>query len=165
MKTIKFLTVLVSIFVFNACVIHDNDIETEVDLVYTDTITILAADFVAEDEYVSVAEYGWNNLDEYMVDEGLVLGYLRFEGTTAWQALPFAIPFENDFVNLRYFFDVDNFSLVAEGEIPDNNQENVELFHGDVLRIIAIPPSQIVSGKGIDYSNYEQVAEIYGLEK
>lgn len=157
--------VLMSVLILNSCVIYDNDIDTEVDMVYTDTITILAGDFVAEDEFIAVAEYGWDNLDEYMVDEGLVLGYLRFEGTTAWQALPFAVPFADDFVNLRYYFDIDNFSLVVEGEIPDNNQENVDLFHGDVLRIVAIPPSQRVRGKGIDYTNYSQVAEIYGLEK
>ncbi|NIT99778.1 MAG: hypothetical protein GWN01_02160, partial [Nitrosopumilaceae archaeon] len=70
------------------------------------------------------AEYGWNNLDEEMVDYGLVLGYIRFEGTTAWQALPYSIPFENDMVHLRYLFDINNFSLIVEGEVAGNHQEN-----------------------------------------
>ncbi|MEX0609068.1 MAG: hypothetical protein WD016_05525 [Balneolaceae bacterium] len=165
MKATKYFLFSITLLLLTSCTIYDNEIDTEIDLVYSDTITILASDFVAEDEYVSVAEYGWDNLDEFLVDEGLVLGYLRFEGTTAWQALPFAVPFENDFVNLRYLFDINNFSLVIEGEVPDNNEVNAELFNGDVLRIIAIPPAQIVQGKGIDYNNYEQVAKIYNLEK
>ncbi len=163
MKALK--TILLStLLILTSCTIYENDIEADVDLVYSSTITIRANDFVDEDEFISVAEYGWDNLDEYMVDQGLVLGYLRFEGTTAWQALPFSVPYENDLVNLRYYFDVDNFSLVIEGEVANNNQANVELFHRDVLRVVAIPPSEVVKSKGIDYRNYEQISELYGLD-
>lgn len=164
MKALKILLILASIFTLSSCNIYENDINADVDLVYSSIITIRANDFFHEDEFVSIAEYGWSNLDEYVVDEGLVLGYLRFEGTTAWQALPFSVPFENDLVNLRYLFDIDNFSLVIEGEVADNNQANVALFDRDILRVVAIPPSEVVKGKGIDYRNYEQVKELYGLD-
>jgi len=144
--------------------VYDNNVEGEADTVYSSIITIRANDFIPEDEFISVAEYGWDNLDEEMVDYGMVLGYLRFEGTTAWQALPFSVPFQDDLVNLRYYFDIDNFSLVIEGENADNNQVNANMFDRDVLRVIAIPPSVIVKGKGIDYRNYQQVIELYGID-
>lgn len=163
MKASKSLLLILSSFLLSSCIIHDKDIETEVDLVYSDTIPLLASDFSAENEYVTVAAYGWDNLDEYMVDNGLVLGYLRLEGSTAWHALPFTVPFENDLINLRYSFDINDFSLILEGEVAGNNAENAALFGGDVLRIIAIPPDQIIQGKGFDYRNYEQVADFYGL--
>ncbi|SMO35946.1 hypothetical protein [Gracilimonas mengyeensis] len=164
MKAIKFTLILAGLFIISSCTVYENDIEADVDLVYSSTITIRANDFIHEDEFVSVASYGWDNLDEYMVDQGLVMGYLRFEGTTAWQALPFSVPYENDLVNLRYSFDVEDFSLIIEGEVADNNNANVALFDRDVLRVIAIPPSEIVRSKGMDYRNYEMVAEYYGLD-
>ncbi|MEQ8525454.1 hypothetical protein [Gracilimonas sp.] len=164
MKAIKSLLLLLILFSITSCTIYDNDVEGEVDLVYSSTITIRANDFVAEDEFVSVANYGWDNLDEEMVDYGLVLGYIRFEGTTAWHALPYSIPFENDLVNMRYYFDIDDFTLVLEGEVADNNQVNANIFDGDVLRVIAIPPSEIIKTKAVDYRNYEQIKELYNIE-
>lgn len=76
----------------------------------------------------------------------------------------FSVPFENDLVNLRYQFDIGSFNLILEGEVAGNNQANADLFHNDVLRVIAIPPSSIVRGKGVDYRNYQQVIELYGLD-
>ena len=164
MKTIKSILILSIIFSFSSCTIYDNDVEGNVDMVYSSTITIKANDFVAEDEFVSVANYGWDNLDEEVVDYGLVLGYIRFEGTTTWHALPYSIPFEDDLVNLRYYFDIDNFTLVLEGEVANNNQANANIFDRDVLRVIAIPPSEVIKTKGVDYRNYEQVKELYNIE-
>lgn len=164
MKVLKLVLILFSLLILSSCTIYDNDVEGEADLVYSSTITVRANDFVSEDDFIAVADYGWDNLDEEMVDYGMVLGYIRFEGTTAWQALPFSIPFENDLVNLRYYFDVDTFSLVIEGEVAGNNEVNAELFDRDILRVLAIPPEAIVRGKGIDYRNYEQISELYGLD-
>ncbi|HET8865802.1 MAG TPA: hypothetical protein VFM80_08885 [Gracilimonas sp.] len=164
MKVLKSILLLFSLFLISSCTIYDNDVEGEVDLVYSSTITIRANDFAYEDDFISVATYGWDNLDEEMVDYGMVLGYLRFEGTTAWHSLPFSVPFENDLVNLRFSFDVNDVSLIVEGEVAGNNQANANLFDRDILRVIAIPPSAIVRGKGINYRNYEQVSELYGLE-
>lgn len=164
MKSLKSILLLLSLLAISSCTIYDNDVEGEADTVYSSTITVRANDFVAEDEFISVADYGWDNLDEEMVDYGLVLGYIRFEGTTAWQALPFSVPFQNDLVNLRYSFDIDNFSLIIEGELSGNNQANEDLFDRDMLRVIAIPPSIIVKGKGIDYRDYNQISELYGLD-
>lgn len=133
--------------------------------IYSETITIFSdEDFGVEDEFVSVASFGWNILDELTVDEGIVLAYLRFNGTNAWHALPLSTPFENDIVVLRYSFDIDNFDLIIEGEIANNNEANEELFNGDVLRIVAIPPTLAFKSKGLDYSNYNAVVEAYGLE-
>jgi hypothetical protein len=164
MKTLKTFLIVLSLLMITSCTVYDNNVEGEADTVYSSIITIRANDFIPEDEFISVAEYGWDNLDEEMVDYGMVLGYLRFEGTTAWQALPFSVPFQDDLVNLRYYFDIDNFSLVIEGENADNNQVNANMFDRDVLRVIAIPPSVIVKGKGIDYRNYQQVIELYGID-
>ena len=144
MKTLKSLLIITLLFSFSSCTIYDNDVEGDVDLVYSSTIVISENDFDPEDEFISVAEYGWDNLDEEMVDYGLVLGYIRFEGTTAWHALPYSVPFDDDLVNLRYLFDINNFSLVLEGEVANNNRSNAELFNGDVLRVIAIPPSKVI---------------------
>lgn len=163
MRSLKSILLLLSLLTISSCTIYDNDVEGEADTVYSSTITIRSNDFVTEDEFISVADYGWDNLDEEIVDYGLVLGYIRFEGTTAWQALPFSVPFQNDLVNLRYSFDIDNFSLIIEGEVSGNNQANEDLFDRDVLRVIAIPPSIIVKGKGIDYRNYNQISELYGI--
>lgn len=163
MRSLKSILLLLSLLVISSCTIYDNDVEGKADTVYSSTITVRANDFVTEDEFISVADYGWDNLDEEMVDYGMVLGYLRFEGTTAWQALPFSVPFQNDLVNLRYSFDIDNFSLIIEGELSGNNQANEDLFDRDMLRVIAIPPSVIVKGKGIDYRNYNQISELYGI--
>lgn len=163
MKVLKSLFILITILTFSSCTVYNNDVEGDVDLVYTSTITIRANDFVPEDEFITTAEYGWDNLDEEMVDYGLVMGYIRFEGTTAWQALPFSVPFENDLVHLRYFFDINNFSLVIEGEAANNNAANADLFDRDVLRVIAIPPSEIVRAKGFDYRDYHQVVNYYNL--
>lgn len=164
MKALKFFLLIFSLFAISSCTIYDNNVEGDADLVYSSTINIRANDFVFVDDYITMAEYGWDNLDEEMVDYGLVHGYLRFEGTTAWHALPFSVPFENDLVNLRYQFDIGSFSLILEGEVAGNNQANADLFHNDVLRVIAIPPSAIVRGKGVDYRNYQQVIELYGLD-
>ena len=133
--------------------------------IYSETITIFSdEDFAIEDEFVSVASYGWNILDELTVDEGMVMAYIRFNGSTAWHALPLSTPFENDIVILRYSFDIDNFDLIVEGEIADNNEANEDLFNGDVLRIVAIPPTLLFKSKGLDYNNYDAIVEAYGLE-
>lgn len=132
--------------------------------IYSEVARINAADFIQVDEFISLNEFEWNILDEVTVDEGLVIGYLRFAGETAWNALPFGIPFENDYVNLRYVFDINSFDLVIEGEIADNNHVNEDLFDGDDLRVIAIPPNLMIKGKGLDYTNYEEVARVYNLE-
>ncbi|WP_103663922.1 hypothetical protein [Gracilimonas amylolytica] len=163
MKALKFVLVLLGLLTLSSCTIYDNNVEGDADLVYSSTINIRSNDFTYVDDYITMAEYGWDNLDEEMVDFGLVHGYLRFEGTTAWHALPFSVPFENDLVNLRYQFDIGSFNLLLEGEVAGNNQANADLFHNDFLRVIAIPPSAIVRGKGIDYRNYQQVIELYGL--
>lgn len=131
--------------------------------IYSSVAPIYAADFEALDEFVSINEFEWDILDESTVDEGLVLGYVRFDGETSWNALPFAVPFENDYVNLRYVFDINSFDLVLEGEVADNNDANEDLFDGDDLRVIAIPPTAIVRAKGLDYKNYEDVARVYNL--
>lgn len=164
MKALKIVFVSLGLLTLSSCTIYDNNVEGDADLVYSSTINIHSNDFTYVDDYITMAEYGWDNLDEEMVDFGLVHGYLRFEGTTAWHALPFSVPFENDLVNLRYQFDIGTFNLLLEGEVAGNNQANADLFHNDILRVIAIPPSAIVRGKGIDYRNYQQVIELYGLD-
>lgn len=132
--------------------------------IYSETITIDSdLDFGIDDEFVSVASYGWNILDVETVDDGIVLAYLRFQGTTSWQALPLSTPFENDIVVLRYSFDINDFSLIIEGEVANNNEANEALFDGDVLRIVAIPPTYPLKIKAIDYSNYEEVVSAYNL--
>ena len=132
--------------------------------IYSDTIVLDAdLDFGVVDEYLSVASFGWGPLDEETVDYGVVLAYLRFSGTTAWHALPLVTPFDGDVVVLRYSFDIDNFDLIIEGEVAGNNEINEDLFHGDVLRIVAIPPAYVSRAKGLDYSNYENVVAHYGL--
>lgn len=120
-------------------------------------------DFGVVDEFVSVASYAWEILDVNTVDEGLVLAYIRFEGSTSWQSLPLSTPFENDVVVLRYGFDIDNFDLIIEGETAKNNELNEGIFDGDTIRVIAIPPSLLFKGKGIDYNNYQQVINTYNL--
>jgi hypothetical protein len=133
--------------------------------IYSETIEIVAdIDFGVADEFVSVASYGWNILDEETVDYGVVLAYLRFEGTTAWQSLPLSTPFENDLVVARYSYDIDNFDFIIEGEVADNNEANEELFDGDILRIIAIPPTMVAKQKGLDYNDYEAVVKAYNLK-
>ena len=132
--------------------------------IYSSTSTIFADDFDIVDEFVSINEFSWDILDESTVDEGLVQGYIQFEGTTSWHALLFSTPFENDLVNLRYVFDINSFDLLLEGEVADNNQVNEDLFDGDILRVVAIPPSLLFKGKGLDYKDYNQVAEFYNLD-
>jgi len=133
--------------------------------IYSGTFTINAdADFGIVDEFVSLASYEWQILDVATVDEGLVLAYIQFEGNTSWQSLPLSTPFENDVVVLRYGFDIENFDLILEGETANNNELNESLFNGDVIRVIAIPPSQLFKAKGIDYNDYEAVIIAYNLE-
>lgn len=132
--------------------------------IYSGTFTINSNnDFGVVDDFVSVASYSWDILDVSTVDEGLVLAYIQFEGNTSWQSLPLSTPFENDIVVLRYGFDIDNFDLILEGETANNNELNESIFDGDIIRVIAIPPSQLLKGKGIDYENYEQVSSVYNL--
>ncbi len=132
--------------------------------IYSGTFTINSDnDFGVVDDFVSVASYAWDLLDVATVDEGLVLAYIQFEGNTSWQSLPLSTPFENDVVVLRYGFDIDNFDLIIEGESANNNELNENIFNGDIVRVIAIPPSQLFKGKGIDYNNYQQVINAYNL--
>ena len=132
--------------------------------IYSSTSDIFANDFDIVDEFVSINEFEWDILDEETVDYGLVMGYIQFDGTTSWHALPFSTPFENDIVNLRYVFDINSFDLVLEGEVANNNEANEDLFDGDVLRVVAIPPSLIIKAKGFDHRNYEAVKVAYGLQ-
>lgn len=164
MKILKSLVIISVLLFISSCTFYDNNVEGDADVVYSSTILIRSADFVAEDNYISVASYGWDNLDEETVDYGLVLGYIRFQGTTSWQSLPLSVPFENDLVNLRYNFDIDTFDLVLEGEVANNNQANADLFDEDVLRVIAIPPSVLVSAKGLDYTNMDDVSRFYNID-
>lgn len=132
--------------------------------IYNGTFTIDSdTDFGIEDEFISVASYAWNVLDEFTVDEGVVLAYIRFGGSTAWHALPLTTPFEDDQVILRYGFDIDNFDLILEGEQANNHQANEGMFDGDIIRVVAIPPSILFKGKNLDYTNYEAVKTWYGL--
>lgn len=165
------LLLALSLFLFQACSITNdgprgprgNDGADGVQI-YSSTSSIFADDFDIVDEFVSINEFEWDILDEETVDYGLVHGYIQFEGTTSWHALPFGTPFENDLVNLRYVFDINSFDLLLEGEVADNNEVNEDLFDGDVLRVIAIPPSLILKGKGLDYRDFHQVAEAYGID-
>lgn len=136
----------------------------EVDIYNGSFVINSTNDFGVVDEYVSIASYGWDILDVSTVDEGLVLAYIQFDGSTSWQSLPLSTPFENDVVVLRYGFDIDNFDLILEGETPDNNQINESLFDGNIVRVVAIPPGQMFKGKGLDYSDFEQVKAFYNLE-
>jgi len=166
MKTRIKAFLLVIILVAAACEVTEVNEITEVsNPVFSDTITIFEDDFVADDEFISVAEYAWDILDVTTVDEGVVLGYIQFEGTTSWHALPLTVPFENDVVVLRYNFDVDTFNLIVEGEVANNNSANANLFDGDILRIVAIPPDQISGKSNIDFSNYTEVASKFDLGK
>jgi len=166
MKTRIKAFLLVLMLVAAACEVTEVNEITEVsNPVFSDTITIFEDDFVADDEFISVAEYAWDILDVTTVDEGVVLGYIQFEGTTSWHALPLTVPFENDVVVLRYNFDVDTFNLIVEGEVANNNNANANLFDGDVLRIVAIPPDQISGKAKIDFSNYQEVATRFNLGK
>ncbi len=132
--------------------------------IYNGTFTINSNnDFGVIDDFVSVASYEWDILDVATVDEGLVLAYIQFSGTTSWKSLPLSTPFEDDVVVLRYGFDIDNFDLIIEGEIANNNEMNEGIFDGDVVRVIAIPPSQLFKTKGVNYDDYEQIASIYNL--
>jgi len=166
MKTRIKAFLLVLMLVAAACEVTEVNEITEVsNPVFSDTITIFEDDFVTDDEFISVAEYAWDILDVTTVDEGVVLGYIQFEGTTSWHALPLTVPFENDVVVLRYNFDVDTFNLIVEGEVANNNNANANLFDGDVLRIVAIPPDQISGKAKIDFSNYQEVATRFNLGK
>ena len=174
MKHLKFTTFLfLSIFAFQACTItnegprgprgYDGEDGEDGAEVYSSTSTINADDFDVVDEFVSINEFEWDLLDESTVDEGLVLGYIQFEGSTSWHALPFSTPFENDLVNLRYVFDINSFDLLLEGEVADNNEINEDLFDGDVLRVVAIPPSRLFKGKSFDYRDIDQVTNHFDI--
>lgn len=170
MKSTKAIIIIITGILFTSCIGTSGPAGPEGPSgesaeIYSATIVIDSdIDFGVEDEFVSVASYGWNILDEATVDEGLVLGYLRFNGTNPWHALPLSTPFENDIVILRYSFDIDDFSLIVEGEVANNNEFNEDLFDGDVLRIVAIPPTLLAKSKGLDYTNYEAVVKAYGLK-
>lgn len=170
MKPTKAIAIIITGILFASCIGTSGPAGPEGPAgesaeIYSETITINSdTDFGRDDEFVSIASYGWNILDEATVDEGLVLGYIRFQNTTPWHALPLSTPFENDIVILRYSFDIDDFSLILEGEVADNNEANENLFDGDILRIVAIPPSLLFKSKGLDHSNYEAVVNAYNLE-
>lgn len=162
---------LLSILLFQACTITNEGPQGPAGRdgadgvqIYSSTSSIFADDFDVVDDFVSINEFEWDLLDESTVDNGLVMGYIQFSGTTSWHALPFSTPFENDLVNLRYVFDINSFDLILEGEVSGNNQVNEALFEGDVLRVVAIPPSLLFKGKGFDYKDYDQVATYYGLD-
>lgn len=166
--------ILISVLTFQACTItnegprgprgYDGIDGEDGAQVYSSSSTIFANDFEIVDEFVSINEFEWDLLDESTVDEGLVLGYIRFNGTTSWHALPLSTPFENDLVNLRYVFDINSFDLLVEGEVANNNEVNEDLFDGDVLRVVAIPPSRLFKGKSFDYRNFNQVSSFYNIQ-
>lgn len=170
MKSTKAITIIITGILFTSCIGTSGPAGPEGPAgesaeIYSETIEIVSdVDFAVVDEFTSIASYGWNILDEATVDDGLVLGYLRINGTTPWHILPFNIPIENDIVILRYSFDIDDFSLILEGEVANNNEDNEDIFDGDVLRIVAIPPTLLAKSKGLDYTNYEDVVKAYGLK-
>lgn len=171
MRATVTLGLLILGFIFSSCIAaigpegprgrdgRDGEVE-----IYTGTFVINSDDdFGVVDEFVSVASYSWGVLDVSTVDEGLVIAYIQFDGSTSWNSLPLSTPFDNDVVVLRYAFDIDNFDLILEGETPDNNQLNESLFDGDIIRVVAIPPGQMFKGKGLDYNDFEQVSAFYNL--
>lgn len=169
MKSSKAIITIITGILFTSCISSSGPAGPEGPTgasaeIYSETITIDSnIDFGIVDEYVSVASFGWNILDVETVDDGVVLAYLRFQGTTPWHALPLSTPYENDIVVLRYSFDIDNFDLIVEGEVANNNEANENLFDGDVLRIIAIPPTYPAKMQSIDYTDYEAVVSAYNL--
>ncbi len=169
MKSTKTIITIITGILFTSCVGTSGPAGPEGPAgqsaeIYSETITINSdLDFGVVDEYVSVASYGWNILDVETVDDGIVLAYVRFQGTTPWHALPLSTPFENDIVVLRYSFDINDFSLIVEGEVADNNEVNENLFDGDILRIVAIPPTYPAKMVNIDYTDYEAVVKAYNL--
>ncbi len=172
MNIYKLITPILIAYLITSCVFQEGSVgpagedglDGQVEI-YNGTFEIDSdVDFAAVDEFVSIASYSWDILDESTVDEGVVLAYIRFKGNTSWLALPLSTPFENDVVVLRYGFDIDNFDLIIEGEVKDNNEANEGIFDGDTIRVIAIPPSLMLKGKVIDYTNYEQVRSVYNLD-
>lgn len=173
MTIYKLLIPFLLTYLFTSCVFQEGSVgpagrdglDGEVEIYNGTFIIDSEVDFEVVDDFVSVASYSWDILDKTIVDEGVVLAYIQFEGNTSWLALPLSTPFENDVVILRYGFDVDNFDLIIEGEVEGNNETNEGIFDGDRIRVVAIPPSQMFKGKGIDYSNYEQVRLVYNLQQ
>lgn len=133
--------------------------------VHTVTFPFEMADAVINGPVASV-QYDVPSITPSVVDHGAVLAYFREQGT--WTAMPYTFAEESpdlpavDFtITLGYAFDdqfLEVFYEASTGEISLENQPDRE------IRAVVIDGYS--AGKaGIDLTDYNAVAEYYGLEE
>jgi len=131
--------------------------------VFSINYSIIADDWIDEGqpgdaEFFRFIDLSVPEITDDIVNSGLVLAYYRVDGQSPWNFLPYTvINHDPEFVQVFDFtYDPGFVTLFVKATDRDGDR-----FEGDVRVIVAegIP----ITKKEIDYSNYEEVKNLFGL--
>ena len=166
MKTTR--TVLLSLALVLALSACDDDDPLTPGNAAVHTLTL---DFLLDDASingpVASVQYDVPSITPNVVDNGAVLAYFREQGT--WTAMPYTfgeespdLPAVDYTLTFGYGYDdqfLEIFYEASSGEAVDLGAQPDQIVK--VVVIDGFPPSKT----GVDLTNYEAVAEYYGLER
>lgn len=116
-------------------------------------------DFTAANDFQEVFEF-----DPPIVTSDVVLVFIEWErdGTTPiWRSLPQTVFFDQGVLIYNYDFTRNDFRLFLDGPI-DFGSLDVEWRNDQIFRVIVVPGN--FTSSRIDFTNYEAVTKLLGLE-
>lgn len=119
----------------------------------------LSASGFSQGENIEEFAHSTSALTSEVTGEGIVIAYTDL-GTSGqgWVAIPLVLPLSSTSVVLTQAYQQGIFSILI---LKNTSEVLASIFDGFRVKVIVIPPG---AGKAsIDYSNYEAVAEHYGL--
>ena len=100
-----------------------------------------------------------------IVESDVVLAFIRWETsgqTPIWRALPQTVFFNEGVLMYNYDFTRDDFRLFLDGPI-DYRTLGAEWTRGQRFRVVVVPGE--FAGSRIDWTNYEDVVKLLGIEE
>lgn len=165
MKKIFSILILIGIVAFQAC---EGPIgpegpqgpQGEPGVVIVGTTYEVDLDFTAENDY-----YGLFDFPEDLVDSDAVLVYRLTavdEGKDVWRQLPQTYFFNEGVLMYNFDYTVEDFSIFLDGAIDFSTLPD-QWDRDQVFRVIVVPSD--FPDSRIDYSNYEAVTKMLGIEE
>ncbi|NVJ84884.1 MAG: hypothetical protein HWE15_01165 [Algoriphagus sp.] len=131
-----------------------------------DGVTIVGEAFEVDVDFTEANDYReLFEFDPAILESDVVLIYLRWEqdgNTPIWRPLPQTIFFEEGVLMYNYDFTRFDFSVFLDGPI-DYSLLASDWTDNQLFRIVIVPAD--FAGSRIDFSDYEAVTKLLGLEE
>jgi hypothetical protein len=112
--------------------------------------------------YEYSSQIGWPALTQSIIDNGMVMAYLK-DGNT-WYAMPFSFSDDNySSQNWNFSFTTGSATINVSGYDDFGSYEAAD-FSGTPVKLVAISNEAKAMHPEVDFNNYTQVASVFGLK-